>query len=113
MSSLADEFVIVAERSSTGFDMNDFTVLEAIKRQNGLGCGTVGEVSDGVSNGNIVVLKQDSVGFGLNGAHAGKTHDVGLGHDGSTHVRVELAIVVDEGEEFVSVPGFKGFSVSG
>lgn len=64
-------------------------------------------------NSNFIVFKQDSLGFTSDSVHACKSHDVALGHDGSTHVRVELAIFVNEGIKLFAVAGFKGLLVMG
>ena len=64
-------------------------------------------------NTDFIVLKQDSVGFGSNSTHACKSRDVALGHDGSTHVRVELAIIMDESVKLFLISGFKGLLVLG
>jgi len=66
-----------------------------------------------VCDSDFIVFKQDSAGFASNSVHACKSHDVTLGHDGSTNVWVELAIFVNEGIKLFFISGFKGLLVLG
>ena len=106
--SLTNELVVVAQWRGARLDVDDLPVLEPVKRQHGLRGGAVGEVGNGVTNTDLVVLKQNAVGFGANGTGAGKGHDVTFGHHGPAHVGVKFAIIVDDGVQFFFVSGFEG-----
>lgn len=64
-------------------------------------------------NTDFIVLEQNSAGFASNSVHGCESHDVALGHNGSTHVRIELAIIVNEGIKLFFLAGFKGLLVLG
>jgi hypothetical protein len=66
-----------------------------------------------VRDTDFIVLKQDSLGFASDGAHACEGHDVALGHDSTTHVRIELAIFMDGSIKLFFISRFKGLLVSG
>ena len=100
--------VVIAQGRGPGLDVDDLPVLEPVERQDGLRSGTVGEVSDGVPDADLVVLKQDTMGFGANSTGAGKGHDVAFGHHGTAHVRVKFAVIVDDGVQLFFVSGFEG-----
>jgi len=68
-------------------------------------------MSDGVANANLVVFKQDAMGFGADHVGPCESHDVALGHHGSSDVWIEFAIVVNDGVQKFTVSGFKGFLV--
>ena len=53
------------------------------------------------------------MGLASNGAHASKGHDVPFGHHGSTHVRVEFAVVMNDGVKLFFVSGVEGRFVLG
>ena len=106
--SLADELVVIAQWGGAGLNVDDLPVLEPVERQDGLRSGTVGEVSDGVPDADLVVLKQDTMGFGANSTGSGKGHDVAFGHHGAAHVRVKFAVIVDDGVQLFFVSGFEG-----
>ena len=105
---LTDELVVIAQWRGPGLDVDDLPVLEPVERQDGLGGGTVGEVGDGVTNTDLVVLKQYTMGFGANSTGAGKGHDVAFGHHGATDMRIEFAIVVNEGVKLFFISGGEG-----
>jgi len=88
--------------------MDDFAVFVAVKGKDGFRGRTVSEMSNGVPHTNLVVLKQDAMGLGADGAHACKRHDVAFGHHGATDMRVEFAIIVNEGVELFFVSGGEG-----
>jgi hypothetical protein len=110
---LSNQFVVVAERGCASLDVDDFSVFESEESQNSFRCGSVSEVSNRVCNSDFIVLKQDSAGFASDSAHACKGCDVALGHDGSSDMRVELAIIMDESVKLFLISGFKGLLVLG
>ena len=61
----------------------------------------------------FVVLEQDAMGLGTHGTRACKRHDVAFGHDGSTNVRVEFAVIVNDSVKLFFISGFKGGFVLG
>ena len=61
----------------------------------------------------LVIFKQDAMGFSTHGTRACKRHDVAFGHDGSTNVRVEFAVIVDDGVKLFFISRFKGSFVLG
>ena len=93
--------------------MDDFPVLESIERKDGFRGRTVGEVRNGMAHTDFVVLKQDAMGFGTNGARTCKRHDVALGHDSPAHMRVEFAVIVNDGVKLFFVSGLKSGFVLG
>ena len=66
-----------------------------------------------MTHADFVVLKQDAMGLASNGAHASKGHDVAFGHHGTANVRVEFAIVVNDGVKLFFISGFEGRFVLG
>ena len=57
---------------------------------------------------NFVVLKENPMGLGADSTHACKRHDVAFGHHGATDVRIEFAIVVNEGVKLFFISGGEG-----
>ena len=113
MASLTDELVVVAQWRGTRLDVDDFPVLESIERKDGFRGRTVGEVRNGMAHTDFVVLKQDAMGFGTNGARTCKRHDVALGHDSPAHMRVEFAVIVNDGVKLFFVSGLKSGFILG